>query len=641
MSFKIFPYTITSEGDKKPLVEWKQESSSDPEVHRQWQVFFKDAIKGYGLPTGKINNLWALDIDNKNGGNGFESLNQLGIQLPQTAHQYTPSGGLHLFFKTNDDIHYPTTVNKDLKVDTRGEGGFVWLYNPRFDLPIIDTPQWVWNVIKKKPKDKNAPPTDQQSLVHLNPSISLDEFNKSIQAVMGAGEGERNHTLNTHAYVIGRLVANGAVPKDYAYERLKIAALAIGLPDKEAHITIMSGLNGGGNAPHTHPFGSTPPHPPSNFTPPIIEQPKYLATRPTLALLMDRSKLKKPQLFENWSTEDIHLTSAIGGVGKTTLKLFEAVCLALGESFLGFRCLRQGKTLIVVGEDTEAKMFSILGAMCDQLKLFDVGNEHKIQAVMNNIAIKRAKDLCLVMQDYKTKTYQPNSEAMQKVRDMIDDFQPNMIVFDPIAMFWGKEADGNDMAMGLAKAMQEIQEYSNACVDMIAHIGKDSFSKKDVSQFSSRGGTALPNHSRVVRTLLALSDAEFKEETGEELGDKQSGIYIYTSKFSDGSPILHKPFCALRNGFVYERKDIIEKTKTQDVNNVSENKMRLFNYIKSNSTEAKPVTEEHLVSHFYLETPKVKKSDAKAIINMLKIDGLIEEVSHPDMLIGRWLKSSI
>lgn len=624
MNYKIFPATITPEGKKVPLVrDWANEATNDPAVHKQWIEFFKDRIKVWGLPTGKINGLWALDIDQKDGLSGFDSLREMGVgALPQTAWQSTPSGGMHLFFSTPQDIHYPTSVNVESKLDTRGDGGFVWWYQPHFEVPMIEAPMWVWGL--KKPK-KEKPQVVEGTVIPMDPLQALEKFNTCIEAVKNAAQGERNHNLNIQAYLVGQIVASGAVTHDYALEELKKAAMFSGLPEREAYATIMSGLGGGVNNPLTHPFGVTAPKPAFNI--PEIKRPeprgRWTPAKTTVAQLKDYSKLKKPQLFKDWATEDIHLTSAIGGVGKTTIKLFEAVCLAQGEPFLGFECQQPGSTLFIIGEDSEAKLQAMLGRMCTQLGLFNPGNEHKLQAVLDNVWIKRAKKMKLVKEDPRTKNFTTDDENLVMIKEAIEDIKPKNIIFDPIAMFWGKESGGNDMAMALAETMQEIQECSDACVDMITHIGKDSHTKKDVSQFSGRGGTALANHSRVVRTLLKLNDNEYKELTGEELGDK-TAIYCHVSKFSDGSPLLDKPFIILRDGYVFERKEIAKVKADTGETSVTKMKQLVFSYIKLKN---KPISEKEITSHFYMHEPRLNKTECKAIVTSLSLEGLIEETT--------------
>lgn len=629
---KIFPAGITPDGEKVPLIPWRDNASSDPQVIAEWQRKYGDQIKLWGLPMGEVNGMFALDIDVKDGVSGFDSLKSIGVhELPVTAYQMTPSGGMHLFFKY-DPAHNKNSVNVDLKLDTRTDGGFVWSYDPIFSIPLAQIPEWI-NKVKKVPKLNVTNNDAFKTPVKLDPAISLESFNHSIEMILQAGAGERNNTLNTHAYVIGKLVGGGGIEKEFAYNQLMFAASRIGLSEREAYSTIMSGLSGGEQNPQTSMFGDIKPviaiKIPEVYQP--VQRDRWTPKFGTVAQLMNKSKLKKPQLFQEWSTEDIHLTSAIGGVGKTTLKLFEAVCLALGEDFLGFKCNRKGRTLFIIGEDSEDKLYANLGEMLEQM-----GLQSQMEYILTQIVIKKASDICLVDSDPKTRGFTPSNEAWEKVKEAVDDLKPDQIIFDPIAMFWGAESGGNDMAMALAKFMNRLQEYSNASIDMITHIGKDSATKKDLSQFSGRGGTALANHSRVVRTYLKLNETEYNDQTGRSLGFGETAIYVMVSKFSDGSAILDKPFIILRSRMLFEKVEIIETKPETGEQSVAKEKEIIFKFLRTKSTEESPVTAKQLVDYFVLED--IKKANTNAIISMLKMDGLIEEVPHRDTLVGKWLR---
>jgi RecA-family ATPase len=242
----------------------------------------------------------------------------------------------------------------------------------------------------------------------------------------------------------------------------------------------------------------------------------------------------------------------------------------------------------------------------------------------------------LVAQDPKTRSFIPNYEALEKIKEAVDDLNPKQIVIDPIAMFWGNESGGNDMAMALSKAMQHLQMYSNASIDMITHIGKDSHTRKDTSQFSGRGGTALSNHCRVIRTLLKLNEKEYKEETGLELKQGQTAILCNIGKFSDGSPYLDKAFVILRTGYLFERIECIEKSEQDKANDVSKEKDTVYQWLKTNSTEARPVTQKDLTDVMVLSG--IKKTVTRSVVTILKLEKLVEEVPHTDGLVGEWLR---
>ena len=70
---------------------------------------------------------------------------------------------------------------------------------------------------------------------------------------------------------------------------------------------------------------------------------------------------------------------------------------------------------------------------------------------------------------------------------------------------------------------------------------------------------ALANHSRVIRTLLKLNNEEYREIMHEDIPEGQTAIQCVVSKFSDGSPILDKPFVIIRDGFFGTTNNYIRK----------------------------------------------------------------------------------
>ena len=159
-------------------------------------------------------------------------------------------------------------------------------------------------------------------------------------------------------------------------------------------------------------------------------------------------------------------------------------------------------------------------------------------------------------------------------------------------MFAGPESGGNHAARAMMEVMQRLVAISGAAVDMISHIGKDSATKRDTSQFSARGATSLANHSRIVRTLLKLNPQEYLEETGEELADGVTAIKVFVSKFSDGSPLLDNPFIILRKGCLFSRKDLPKGNGS----NHTADKARIFNFIRDKSTDRSPMNEQAIIT---------------------------------------------
>jgi RecA-family ATPase len=629
--FKIFPGTYTNDGRKVPLAEmagWKDLATSDQNIITEWSRLYAHKIKLWMLPTGPSNNILVLDVDVKD--NGYESLKK--YHIPLTLSQVTKSGGKHFIYKyPNDGKVYGNRVKFDAGLDVRGEGGYIAYYGVD-NTPIAEAPQWLLDQAITEKKELVNP----EDMVKISYPIVLEILNSACENIRNAPEGESNNVLNVEAYRVGQLIPSGSIAQETAYNALFTAAKARGKVEYEAKATINSGLNGGSKTPLTNPFGSLPP------TLQIPEMVATIAGRWTPQFfsrhhLTDYSKLRKPQLFKDWSTEDIAITIADGGTGKTTLKLYEAICLALGESFLGFECKQPGRTLFITGEDSDLKLGATLGMMLKQMGLMDGApeNEAKVRKVLDSILIKKDVDLRLV-----TKTKEgyitPSQDALKSLMEAIEDLRPRMIVFDPIASFWGRESDLNDMTIAVAKFMGVLVERSNACVEAINHMGKQSSNTKDMSQFAGRGGTGLPSHARVSRVLRPVFEEEFTELTGMELGDR-GAIMCNINKFTDGSPLYNKPFLIVREGYLFSRITLVEQKMKEQVEKMSDNE-RIFSYVVEERLQKRYPTKDVIIAHFSEKGDKISKDRVHKSLSTLTYTGhmghKLKAVDNPDMTVS-------
>ena len=436
---------------------------------------------------------------------------------------------------------------------------------------------------------------------------------------------------------MAQLVASGAIEVNVAMDTLRKVAVEIGLDNEEIKHTLNSCFRGGHQKPLTSPFGAPQPLmdvSPVPLTPLVPVNERWTPPYFSVFQFTDTTKLKKPQLFKDWSTQDLHITTADGGTGKTTLKLYEAICLALGESFLGFECVTPGKTLYITGEDTADKLGAMLGAICRQMGIME--DTAKLNTILSSIVVKKDSELCVISKSNQNFLV-ANEGSLNKVLQAVDDIKPKMIIFDPISMFWGSEAALNDMNLAVSKFMGELSTKSGACVELINHMGKQSSSNKDMSQFAGRGGTGLPSHARVSRVMRPIDNEEYKELTGEDLTGRETAIMCNVSKFSDGSPLYNKPFLIVRDGYLFSRKDF-EGQKVRDTHKQDNDIKRVFEYIKARRAEGQLPTRDVCVGHFMTHADKMSQARVKRAIQMLLFTGYgtetIRLVQGPDASIN-------
>ena len=162
----IFP--VDMRGNRKsPLCDNGYKDASNE--YSRVLALFKEPINkgisvydiGIGLPTGLVNDLFVIDVDKKDGSEGFVNgfINfydfciDNNIEIPTEAHQETVSGGYHYFYKYSNDCDFRCSAGKIAPgVDVRSDGGYVVvsptrgyktirpfykLYNPSHELVSI------------------------------------------------------------------------------------------------------------------------------------------------------------------------------------------------------------------------------------------------------------------------------------------------------------------------------------------------------------------------------------------------------------------------------------------------------------------------------------------------------------------------
>ena len=621
--FTTFPVTFTTDGRKVPIkeVKWREEATTDQNIISNWSNLHAHKIKAWGIPTGISNGLLVLDVDVKD--NGFETVKK--YHLPLTLSQDTKSGGKHYIYKYPQDGHYYANRQRfDSGLDIRGEGGYICHYGLD-STPIAEAPDWLVQASLSVKKEVSG------NIAQVSHDICQAILEKACENIRNAPEGEGNEILNIEAYNVGQIIHS--MDPEQAYNTLFNAAKERGRPDYECKATINSGFKGGGENAFTSPFDNNKPI----LTIPEMEEPTSTRWTPSFFTRYDLtnfSKLKKPQLFKNWSTEDIHITTADGGTGKTTLKLVEAIHLALGEDFLGFECLAPARTLFITGEDTAEKLGAMLGAILKQMGILD--DYEKTQKVLGSIIVKKDADLCLIEKG-RNGFITMNTEALKNVMEAIEDFRPKLIVFDPISSFWGSESALNDMSKAVIKFVGALVEASDACVEIINHMGKQSSSTKDMSQFAGRGGTGLPSHARVSRSLRPLFEEEYQEMTGLELPDGQSAMLCNVNKFSDGSPLYNKPFIIIREGYLFSKVTLVEKKIKEEQNKMSDNE-RIFTFVKDERNASRFPNKNVIIGHFLNSSDKISKERITRALAALVYTGHMGEkfktIDNPNVETG-------
>jgi hypothetical protein len=207
------------------------------------------------VATGRHAGFVVIDIDPDHGGvDSMRALVEAHGALPKGPRVRTGSGGWHLLFAHPGQPIRNSVCRVGPGIDVRGDGGYViappslhrsgarYAWTGEGELPSM--PRWLERLVD--------PPTVERATRSepLPVSETLDRWATAalrgeVDRVRGAPEGSRNHTLNRAAFALGQIAGAGVLDADDVESHLRDAASYAGLGEREALLTIRSGLSAG------------------------------------------------------------------------------------------------------------------------------------------------------------------------------------------------------------------------------------------------------------------------------------------------------------------------------------------------------------------------------------------------------------
>jgi len=249
------------------------DATSDPdEIRWRWTVAHPRA--NIAVATGDASGVLVIDIDNKNGVDGFASLARLEDwfgTLPESWRSVTPSGaGEHRWFRQPPGLDLVNRVNLPVErgsekvklygLDIRSTGASVavapsakpagayrWISGP-FDTALADAPGWLLDLCTRPPPPPPGPPirlTDADRIGRYVAAAVNDELDQLAKCKPGG----RNQALFIASAKIGEFVGANLLAYDMAETALATTADTMGLLREDGpnavRGTITSGLRRG------------------------------------------------------------------------------------------------------------------------------------------------------------------------------------------------------------------------------------------------------------------------------------------------------------------------------------------------------------------------------------------------------------
>lgn len=461
--FHVFPVKADN---KIPAVDrWQDAASNSPSKVKE---FFDGSEQNIGISTSKFADdeyLLVVDVDTKKA-DGFKSLELLQTihgALPQTFGVNTPSGGMHLYFKSNKQVS--NSANKiGAGIDIRGTGGYVVapfssiggkLYEAVHKCPIAPAPEWLVDVAGQ-PRERDDREDVDGELLDLPGAINrATDFlmNDCPYAVEGMGGDEDTYKAACAVMDFG---LSPSMALDLMLEHWNPLCSPPWNPeDLEVKVN---------NAAAYRKTAIGDKLPQADFEPLTEEEKEEHVTEPKrLRLKYTLAEIVAPRLEKHYLIEDViglGAASTLYGppnAGKTFAILDMAFHLAMGWEWAGKRVVRSSVLYV-----------ALEGGF---------GIYNRVAALKQHYKVREDIPLGIVTADVDLRTGRRDANDLVSLCKQLREetgWSTGLIVIDTLAraMAGGDENSAKDMGE-VVKTMDFIRAKVGCHVMAIHHTGKD------------------------------------------------------------------------------------------------------------------------------------------------------------------------
>lgn len=290
-------------------------------------------------------------------------------------------------------------------------------------------------------------------------------------------------------------------------------------------------------------------------TPTLVPPPTYRPVWPYPTPIgndeWEGSQSSPPAIIPNLVYRDVGTLVAAGGTGKTTFFLWLAAHVALGIEFCGRPVVAPGNVVVLTAEDSREMLVARLRRILCEMFPFGAFPVDRREAAMAAIRARviivdvsaSVQRLTLIDRD----VVRVDIAAVDALAGLLGPLAPSLLVIDPAVSFGVGETRVNDAEQGLVEAARRLRAALGCAVFYVHHTGKANAREQTEDQYSGRGGSALPDGSRMVFVMNRPKPAEWAKQTGHSLEPGEIGLKVSLAKLSYCEP--QEPLYVVRKGY--------------------------------------------------------------------------------------------
>lgn len=236
---------------------------------------------------------------------------------------------------------------------------------------------------------------------------------------------------------------------------------------------------------------------------------------------------------------------ADGGLGKSTLLLHGAVCIATGSPFLG-REVEQGRVLYICHEDGPEDLRRRLWTiMHHELAERSIARKDFIRLILNNLAIvSLVGEQFHIIRIFEGQAVQ--SELIEDLIPLMADY--DVVILDPLSRMHGADENSNSVATTLINTLERLAQTTGATVLVAHHTGKAAAASRNKTLYAARGASGFADAGRGMLRLVTVTEEDCKNYPDVDLEevDDERILQLHVAKIQYGPK--PKPLWLRRNG---------------------------------------------------------------------------------------------
>ncbi len=586
--FSVFPCGNGGERHKRPLVKggFKSATTDRAQIEAWWRKFPHALI---GMPTGDITGIGVLDLDKKGSKDGYAAVPDWESLSPAIAR--TGSGGAHLYFRADEALRSTTGAN-GVDVRGNGgyaivppSAGYTWLKTgdlaalPPFPLGL-------------RPSTHEAAPADELEAedpamieaalrVIPNHDEDYDSWARIGMAVWRAtgGSDDGLDAWDRWSEKSGKYSAHTTAERWEGFGRSPPHSIGAGTifwladeadPDwrfryyDEVEAQAQTLLNAAADAfsadfglgsprivenedlgcPEVEPAAATEPCSPS------IEKPPLGLTQPAEETELPAARLpvKPVSALGEWNAGDddwaiparqwllgnvfcrtfVSSLIADGGIGKTALRVLQALALATGKNLTGEHVFERCRVLLISLEDDRNELRRrVRAAML----------HHGIspEEVDGWLFLSSPEGKAGKLVTSNPRTRRPMMAEMKaEIEKAIIAHKIDVLILDPLVKAHDVEENDNSAMDVVIQTLSNLAVAHNIAVDALHHTSKGAADPGNADR--GRGASAVKNGARLVYTLTQMS-ADEARQFGIDEGRRRSFVRVDSGKVNITPPL--------------------------------------------------------------------------------------------------------